>query len=140
MCGVPVDSLPDIGVPPELSARIFFAVSAAKIRRIRNEFAAAVTAFAAFVGVVIASLSFFAEEIRTSSFASYLRLLISDSDVVLAHLNDYVLGAFERLPIGLILVVLVSSFFLLGIVGFGQAFIHARRHVGTLGLGKRSFA
>jgi hypothetical protein len=135
-----IGRLPDVATPPDLSARIFFAVSTAKIRRVRNELAATIAVFAGFVGIAIASVSFIAEETRSSSFGSYLRLTISDSDVVFSHLNEYVIGIFERLPVGLILSALVAAFLLLGIIGFGQAFIRERRHVGALGFAKRSFA
>jgi len=127
MNGIPVRALPDVGVPPELQTKILTAITAARIRRLRNEFVATGFAFGIVIAAATASISRLVVEIRSSSIVGYLRLLISDSDIVFGNFREYLYGILESLPVGSIVFALTSVLLLLGAVAFLQALMHARR-------------
>ncbi len=125
----PIAGLPAIPLPEHLAEGVFAAVLEAKIRRLRARLILAGTALVAVLAFAVSAVSSFIEEVKTSSFIDYLRLLVTDSGFVLSHLKEYAQGILEVIPVESILFILLAGLLLLGTIGFAQALYHSsHRH------------
>jgi hypothetical protein len=122
-----LSQLPEVVSPADLTARIIKTIAAAKTRRIRVRFAAVLSCFLASLGYAAMNWAALWADIRTSSFYSLLRLAVSDPDVAFANLTDFVLGLLETLPLGAMLLVLVSVFFLVITAALANALRNVKR-------------
>jgi drug/metabolite transporter (DMT)-like permease len=104
--------------PIELQAKILLAIQRSTMRRIWVEFLSALTASFGLVGYLALSRAHLQEELQTSSFFSFVRLAISDPDIVFANFTESFFGIVESIPFEAVLLCLVLGLFLTCTVGF----------------------
>lgn len=121
MSSNPIAELPAIPLPEYLSDGIFAAVSAAKVRRLRMRLTLTGMALAGVVAYGVSAISSLLAELRTSAFFEYLRLLSSDSDIVLQNAKAYLTGALETIPVVSVMLLIAFVLLVLATVGFAQA-------------------
>jgi hypothetical protein len=107
-------SLPDLPFPKGLNERIMRQIALLERRVIivrRSSFALAA---ALFIAAFIPSALSLASEFSQSGFLSYASLMISDGDIALSHLSEFVLSLVESLPLATITLVLALIFLFFG--------------------------
>ncbi len=121
--------LPEIPLPDHLSDGVFAAILNAKMKQLRNRLLLTGAAFVAVTTFTVSAISSLIAELRISSSFQYFRLLWSDSDIVLQHAKDYLMGALEVIPVGSIILTLGTVLLLLVLIAYGQAFLRSRHQV-----------
>lgn len=121
--------LTPIEPPASLLERVLDAVMRARIRMLRFRFVSVLIGAIGTILLIGLNVSWLVSEAQGSSFVGFLRLIVSDPDVVFAHATDFGWSLLESLPVATVVVTLTGIFFLLAAFGFGQAFLRARRNV-----------
>lgn len=119
--------VPSVTPPAGLLDRVLASVLAARLRRVRERLALAMAGVAATVGYAVWNLASIRNEVMQSPFVDFVRLSLSDRDVMFAHLGDAVTGLIEAAPIMTILVVLSVAFCVLAAFALLQSFTRMRR-------------
>lgn len=122
-------------LPEGLSARVADALTLMRARRARMQHAvrmlSAGLSFASFAGLFF-SVQAFLQAATASGFTSYASLLVSDSNVIFAHLDLFFDGLAESIPaIESTLVLALVAVFLVSLrsaIGYG---VQTRRHFRT---------
>lgn len=122
-----VPHLPDIEPPSSLLDRVVQAVNRLRIRALRIRFTTMLIGLVLSLIGVILYANWFLSEIRESSFWGFLRLGLSDPDIVLTHFSDLAWGLLESIPAISVMVVLISIFFIVAAIGFGQSLRRIRK-------------
>lgn len=123
--------MPDPELPVGLFERVSGAIQRAQLRRLFGRVVLAVLGFAVSLSYAIFEWTSFWQEASSSSFVEFLRLAVSDPDVVMVHVQDFAIGLLETLPISTIFMVSISAFFCIGAVIAFDALRHARRNPHT---------
>ena len=113
--------------PADLFDRVMAAIQRARLRQAGSRFAIALVGFLASIGYAILNWSTIAAEIQASPFFGFVRLAISDPDIVFANGKDFLFGLLEALPLGTVLLVLLGIFFFISTAVMTDALRHARR-------------
>ena len=119
--------LPIVETPPSLFVRVMRAIERARTRRLYVRFAFASSVLTLCVGFAIVYRSAIQVELTETSFVEFMRLIVSDPDIVLKNAKDLALGVIETLPYATILLALAIVVCLVGIVALADALRHIRR-------------
>lgn len=106
----------DPDCPSDLTKRVLAAVHLSRIREIWRRFFSFLIGLIASIAVVVVNWPLLREEWAASSFGAFLRLAISDPDIIFANAKDYSLGLLESLPAEAIALFVVCVFCLVGVV------------------------
>ncbi len=113
--------------PPHLFNQILNTIASGRMRRLYTRMACVVSGFI-LVALYAASdwVNLWAE-LSTSSFMEFLRLTVSDPDVILTNIKDVLLGLLEALPVDVLLTLLVSSTLAVSLIYLWQIMRDIRR-------------
>ncbi len=103
-------------LPTNLLQKILSALERAQLRQLRLRYSLMLSGFATSLGYVAWQWSTISQEISSSSFVEFVRLAISDPDIIASYGQDFFLGLLESLPTGTILVISLVIFFLCGAI------------------------
>lgn len=123
-------NLSPIDPPSHLLGQILEAVESARIRALYTRTIFVFSGLALTIGYTWTHLGDLLTEISTSSFVEFLRLSLSDPDIVLTNAKDVAIGLLESLPTDFLLMLLVSSTLAVGLIYLLQM-IHSIRHHNT---------
>lgn len=119
--------LPEDAAPKDLSDRVLDTLWHTRFRRIRGWMVFAFLALVAIIVYAITQWTLVWYEVAGSSFVEFLRLAVSDPDIIFANTKEYIFGLLEALPLGTLLIVFSSAFCLLGLAVLLSALRHLRR-------------
>ena len=114
-------SLPSVMPAVGLVERILCAVNYKRRQILRMRLAITLTGLSMGLAYVVYRWTEIWEELGHSSFIEMARLWFTDPDVMLANVNEAVLGALEFIPWGTVTLVLVLLLCAVGSIGFMQA-------------------
>lgn len=123
----PFSRLPSADPQAGLFERILLAIDRARVRVLKVRMAGMLFGLVACIATTAASWPILREELTESPFIGYLRFIITDSDVVLAHAKDLFFALLDSFPTESAILACAAVFFILGSVGIGQALVRARR-------------
>ena len=115
--------------PPQgVFARVMLKIHTARLRRLWLGLAFVATAFMTSCVAAFLSWQAIVAEVGASPLVGYLKLLVSDPDIVLGNMQDFAYGVFDSLPLQSILVVLLLSVIVVGGIALMQSLQRERRH------------
>ncbi len=109
-----------IDLPPTILERTLTAIRRARERQARNRVWLALVSCVLSLTYAAFNWSAWIEEIKTSSFIELARLTISDPDIILSHLKDFLLSLLEALPIGSMLLGFVIIFLVVAAISLAN--------------------
>ncbi|MBP9762442.1 hypothetical protein KBD34_02385 [Patescibacteria group bacterium] len=115
--------------PAHLQNKILLTIERSAMRQIWIEFLAALTVSLSLIGYLTLSWSQLREELQTSSFFSFVRLAISDPDIVLVNFRESFFGIVESIPFEAVILSLVLGLFLTCTIGFFLRLREVRAHL-----------
>ena len=114
--------------PPGLFLRVMSRVHVARLRRLWLGLVTIGTAFVSACVLTALSWQAISAEVMSSTFVGYLRLMLSDPDIVLTNLKDFASGLLESLPLQSILIALLFAVLLVGMATLVQSLRREQRH------------
>ena len=114
-------------VPQGLLSRILQAIDNARIRRLRFGLVSLSGAALTSIGLIVWSRAALLTEVGTSSFGEFVRLALTDPDIVFQNLGSYLNGLLENLPLESLLLGLTAVFMLGAVIRISQALYQASR-------------
>ena len=114
--------------PPHLLGQILNTIESVRMRTLYTRVALVVLGFALVTTYAVNDWVNLLAELSTSSFVDFLRLAISDPDVILGNMKDVLLGLLEALPVDALLTLLVSSALAVSLISLVQIMRDLRRH------------
>lgn len=123
----PFSHLPSADPQTGLFERILLAIDRARMRVLKVRMAGMLLGLGVCIATAIALWPILREELTESPFIGYLRFIITDSDVMLAHSKDLFFALLDSFPTESAILACTAVFFILGSVGIGQALLRARR-------------
>ena len=122
-----LNHLPITNPSLDLFTKILQAIQRAQLRQLYVRTALVIAGLFTTIGYALSVWPALLEEVRGSSFFELIRLGVSDPDVMLVNIKDFIFGLLEALPSWTLLAVSLGLFFLIGIVTLVQALRHTRR-------------
>lgn len=116
-----LSSLPQKPLPPKLASQVIERINQTRLRALRLRAAFSLTSLLVVGGYMLTSWTQLIIDVRTSSFFEFLRLGISDPDLVIRSSQDFSLGLLESLPLEPMLISLLLGFSAIGAINVLQA-------------------
>lgn len=113
--------------PPYLLGQILHTIESVRMRTLYTRVALVVLGFALVTTYIVNDWVNLWAELSTSSFVEFLRLAVSDPDVILTNIKDVLLGLLETLPVDVLLTLLVSSTLAVSLIYLWQIMRDIRR-------------
>lgn len=120
-------SLPKVEIPPKLLEKTLERIEKVRARRLLWQCISAATAFISCLGMMIISFGDLMAELQTSSFFVFLRLAISDPDVIVQNAQNVGTALLETFPVNTWLIALLALTFLALALSLMQTLRHHRR-------------
>ncbi|MDP3793849.1 MAG: hypothetical protein Q8R07_03800 [Candidatus Uhrbacteria bacterium] len=123
--------LPTTDTPPDLLAKILQKIQRARLHQLSIRMVFVAVGLFTTSGYAFSIWQTLLEEMHTSSFFELIRLGVSDPDVMLVNIKDFIFGLLEALPSWTLLAASLGLFFLIGMVTLAQALRSTRRTLFT---------
>ena len=115
--------------PPQgLFERVMRRIHVARLRQLWFGLGSIAAAFVSSCVLTVISWRAVSAEVMSSSLVGYLRLMVSDPDIMLANLKDFVYGILESLPLQSIILVVLFAFLVVGAATLVQSLRRERQH------------